>query len=143
MTDTLKDKANLKADFTTGEVITESKMSDLITSLAEIPVVIDLGNVSGSVTTDVVNGSIFTAVLTDNITLENPTGAINGQGITWYLTQGGTGSYTVTLGDKFALPDKATDPLAWSNVVGKMDMLAVRYWETNDKFLVVSMVGGY
>lgn len=105
--------------------------------------VIPLGNVSGDVATNAASGAIFTATLTGGITLKNPTGAVNGQAIIWYLTQGGAGTNVVTLDTKFVIPTSATIPLSWSTGVSAMDMLSVRYDSSADKFYVVSFVPGY
>jgi hypothetical protein len=137
MTDTVKDKAVLKSDFATGQVITESKMSDLITSLNLVPITVDLN------ATNALTGSIFLVSITGDLTLENPTNAIDGQALTWYLTQDSIGGHTIALDTKFVIPDKATTPLAWSTDPNKMDILVARYCQVLDKFLVVSMVGGY
>ena len=52
---------------------------------------------TGSVTLNLANGNIFNLTLTGNITLA-VSGAINGKGcsFTLYLTQGGSGNYSVT-----------------------------------------------
>lgn len=88
-------------------------------------------------------GDIFKVTLTGNTILGNPTNAKNGQGIIWQITQGGAGSYTITLDTKFVIPDSATTPLAWSTAIGDMDIFAAIYDSTADKFFVVSMIPGY
>lgn len=95
-----------------------------------------------TITTDLTTGDIFTTTLTDNLLLSNPSGGVNGKAYTWWIKQGGAGSYSVTLGNKFILPSSAS-ALSWSTAVGKLDMLAVRYDSGADLFYIVSFVPGY
>lgn len=107
-------------------------------------VVYDLGSVSGNIATNATLGTIFTVTVTGaSNTLLNPTNAINGQAITWYITQGSGGSKAIAFDTNFNIPSSATPPLAFSTVAGKTDILAVRYDSAAGKFQVVSMVPGY
>jgi len=88
-------------------------------------------------------GNIFKATLTGNITLMNPTGYVDGQSISWYLKQDGSGGHGITLDSKINIPTSASSPLSFSTDPGKMDILVVRYDGAADKFQVLSMVPGY
>jgi hypothetical protein len=135
-------KTALKALFETNDVPTQANFADLIESVG-VPTVSVVGNVSGTTATDASTADTFTMTLTGAITLSNPSNAIDGKAITWLLTQGGSGSYGVTLGNQFAIPSSATSPLAWSTAVGKTDVFVARYNSAATKWLVVSMIPGY
>lgn len=57
-----------------------------------------LGSITGSATVDVTLGNVVTATLTGSTTLSlsNPSPTANACSVTLILTQGGTGSYTIT-----------------------------------------------
>ena len=93
--------------------------------------------------TDASTGDIFDVTLTGNTTLANPTNPVNGQTIRWRITQDGTGSRAVTLGNKFVIPSSATSPLPFSTAANKMDILAATYHAGRDKWDVVAFVMGY
>ena len=95
-----------------------------------------------SVTTDLATGDVFNITLTGSTMLMNPINAVNGKAYTWYINQG-TGSHTITLGNKFKIPSTATIPLAWSTAASAMDIFAVRADTDKQLFYVVSMVAGY
>ena len=114
-----------------------------ITANAFLPVMGTVIDNTTLVATDATAGGIFRITLTESVTLSNPTGAADGQTLTWLIKQGGSGSNAVTLDTKFIIPTSATVPLAWSIIVGYTDILAVRYSAADDKFLVLSMVPGY
>ena len=97
---------------------------------------------SATTNTDASLGTIFDLPLTGNVILANPTNAVDGQSIKWRIKQDAS-IRTVTLGDKFRIPSSATTPLAWSQGGSKMDIFAVIYNATDDKFDVISMVPGY
>lgn len=93
--------------------------------------------------TDASAGDIFDVILTDNVTLENPTNPVNGKTIRWRITQDNSGSRTVTLGNKFNIPSSASDPLPWSITADKMDVLAATYHSGRDKWDIIAFVPGY
>lgn len=138
---TIQAKATTKGNFETNDVPSQANFADLIDS-ANVPLT-DTLTYSSTLATDASLADVFRVTLTGNVTLSNPTNPIDGKAITWEITQDGTGSRTVTLGNKFVIPSTATTPLAWSTAAGKTDILCVRYNSSADKFYVVSMVGGY
>ena len=135
-------KSNVKAEFQTGDVITEATMIDLIDS-STVPLANNAGHFSTSIPTDASTSDIFRVIADTSVTLSNPTNCADGKAITWEITQGSGGSKTITLDTKFVIPSTATTPLAFSTVAGKMDILAVKYNSVADKFMVISMVAGY
>jgi len=137
----IQDKATIKATFETSDVPTAAQFADLIDSV-NVPLATSLTYAS-TLATDASLADVFRVTLTGNVTLSNPTNAIDGKAITWEIKQDGTGSRTITLGSKFVIPSNATNPLAWSTAANAMDILAVRYNAGADKFYVLSMVGGY
>lgn len=62
----------------------------------------------GKIATDASLGNVFCVTITQNATLSNPTGMINGQLLTWQITMGTTGGYSLTLGNKFIYTTEAT-----------------------------------
>ena len=110
------------------------------------PTVSGLGNVSGTVNTNVSLAQVFDMTLTNNITLANPTpsgNSVNGVTVRWRISQDGTGNRTVTLGNKFNIPSSASSPLPWSTGVNKMDILAATYHAGRDKWDIIAFVPGY
>jgi hypothetical protein len=106
-------------------------------------VVVDKGNVSGSISTDASSGQIFDMVVTGSTTLANPTNAINGTTIRWRIQQDGTGGHSVSLGDQFVIPSSASSPLPWSTTANAMDVLAATYHASREKWDIVAFVPGY
>lgn len=97
---------------------------------------------AATLATDASAGSIFDVTLTGNVTLSNPTNPTNGQTLRWRITQDGTGSRTVTLGNKFALP-ASVPSLEFSTAANGVDILAATYHQASDKWHVVALVTGY
>lgn len=98
---------------------------------------------AATLNTDAGAGDIFNVTLTGNTTLANPTNPVDGKTIRWRIRQDGTGSRTVTLGNKFAIPSSATSPLPFSTAANAMDILAATYHAGRDKWDVVAFVMGY
>lgn len=88
-------------------------------------------------------GSTFDVTVTSNFTLSNPTNGIDGQAIVWRIKQGGTGSYTMTLGTQFRLPSSGPGSIVLSTSVGTMDIFCAKYNAAASKWDVVSFVTGY
>lgn len=80
--------------------------------------------------------------MTGNVTLDDPTNPTDGQMVRWEIIQGGSGSYTVTLGAKFRFGSDLTSFTA-STTVGKRDYLAAQYNGPDDKWDVVAYSKGY
>lgn len=87
-------------------------------------------------------GSHFRVTLGGNRTLANPTNADDGQRILFEITQDGTGSRTLTLGNKFAFGADITE-LTLSTTAGKKDFVGVQYNSSADKFYVIAVAKGY
>jgi hypothetical protein len=98
---------------------------------------------AATVTTDASAGDIFDLTLTGNVTLANPTNPVDGKTIRWRIRQDGTGSRTVTLGNKFVIPSSATSPLPFSTAANKMDILAATYHAGRDKWDIIAFIMGY
>ena len=98
---------------------------------------------AATLNTDASAGDIFDVTLTGNATLANPTNPVSGKTLRWRITQDGTGSRTVTLGNKFVIPTSATSPLPFSTAASKMDVLAATYHAGRDKWDVIAFVPGY
>ena len=80
------------------------------------------GSVSGATTPDVATGTIFNYTLTGSITINSLANAVAGSGATLILTQGGSGSYTLTSTMKFLGGTKTL-----STAVGAIDIMSVFY----------------
>ena len=107
------------------------------------PTVSDIGTTSGSVASDVSTGQIFDITVNGSTTLSNPTNSIDGVTVRWRITQGGSGSNSISLDTKFNIPSSASSPLPWSTGVGVTDILAATYDSGRDKWDVVAFVPGY
>lgn len=96
-----------------------------------------LGSVTGTVTIVQSQGPVQTMTLTGSITINtaNLSGFVTGESVTLILTQGGTGSYTLTSDMKFAGASKTL-----STAVGAIDTLTIYYDGTN---YLASLVKGY
>ena len=80
------------------------------------------GSVSGTVTPNVATGTIFNYTLTGSVTISSLASAVAGSGATLILTQGGSGSYTLTSTMKFLGGTKTL-----STAVGAIDIMSVFY----------------
>ena len=107
------------------------------------PTVMNLGDVSSTVSTDADTGQIFDVRLTGNVTLSNPTNPTNGVTLRWRIKQDGSGSRTVTLDSAFKIPSSATDPLPFSTAPDTIDLLAATYNSATDKWDIIAFVMGY
>lgn len=115
----------------------------LLVGAGSVPTPTVNNSVSGNTATDCTLGCHFRYKLTGNITLTDPTGAVDGQRIVWELIQDGTGSRLLTaLGGKFTF---GTDiPSATlTTTINKRDFLTAVYNATADKFYIVAFVKGY
>jgi hypothetical protein len=127
------DTANSNVSFTsgntifTGNVIISEKLTVANTQLNRFQeTVFPIGSTSGTITPDFNNGSIQTMTLTGSITMNTLANAIAGRSMTLIVTQGGTGSYTLTSSMKFQGGTKTL-----STAVGAIDVISVFYDGTN------------
>ena len=98
---------------------------------------------ASTLATDAEAGEIFDVTLTDSATLANPTNPVDGKTLRWRIKQDGTGSRTVTLGNKFVIPSSATSPLPFSTAANKLDVLAATYHAGRDQWDIIAFVMGY
>jgi len=96
-----------------------------------------LGNQSGTVTVNNNQGPVQTMTLTGSITINtaNMSNFVTGKSVTLIITQGGSGSYTLTSDIKFAGGSKTL-----STAVGAIDTITIYYDGTN---YLASLVKGY
>jgi len=87
--------------------------------------------------TQFIPGSIGEVTITDNRTLGNPTGAIDGQELTFRIRQNATGGFTLSLGTKYRFTDIVAS-LTVNATANKTTYLKVRYDETDDKFDIIA-----
>lgn len=95
-----------------------------------------------TINTNAALGNHFRVTLGGNRTLANPTNATDGQRILFEITQDGTGSRTLTLGNKFAFGADITE-VTLSTAAGKKDFIGVQYNSSTDKFYVIAVAKGY
>lgn len=138
----IQDKTDIKAKFENGDIPDHQDFVDLIDSV-NVPLVLDVGNASSNVSTDVTTGDIFELNIMDNINLDKPTNAINGKTVTWLMTQSNGGTHIITTDPSFIVPESATLPLEWSTTEGLTDIFVAKYHSGSDKWLVMSMIPGY
>lgn len=83
-----------------------------------------------TVNTDARQGRINVFTSTGNFTLANPTNGVNGQAVTWRITQ--SASHTITYDTKFrAAPGKELPPMP---AAGEILIVTFRYHSTDDKW---------
>lgn len=87
-------------------------------------------------------GNIFTVTLGGNRMLGNPTGAVNGQRLTFRIRQDGTGNKTLSFDTKFRFGTDLTS-ITLSTGANKTDYIGVIYNSTDDKFDIVAIMKGY
>jgi len=105
--------------------------------VANAPVILTFAD---PLATNAALGNHFRCTLTNDFTLSNPTGAVDGQRIIWELIQDGTGSRLITLDTKFvAGPFTVT----LTTTLNKRDFLEVVYSSSADKFYVINFTKGY
>lgn len=95
-----------------------------------------------TISTDASLGTHFRVTLGGNRTLANPTGAVDGQRITWEIIQDGTGSRTLSYDTKFAFGTDVTSPVL-STTAGLRDFIGAIYNSTTDKFYVCAFARGF
>lgn len=95
-----------------------------------------------TISTDASLGIHFRVTLGGNRTLANPTGATDGQRITWEIIQDGTGSRILSYGSKFAFGIDVTSPVL-STTAGARDFVTAIYNSVTDKFYVTGFARGF
>lgn len=118
-----------------------TSLDSRLDALEEVPTPINLTD-GATINTNAALGNHFRVTLGGNRTLANPTNAIDGQKILFEITQDGSGSRTLTLGNKFAFGSDITE-LTLSTAINKKDFLGVQYNLAADKFYVIAVAKGY
>jgi len=108
------------ATITTGNITTGNFGNSVFIKFQEK--VVAGGSVTGTITPDAAAGTIYNYTLTGSITLNTLSNAVAGTSMTLILTQGGSGSYTLTSTMKFASGSKTL-----STTVGAIDIISVFY----------------
>jgi len=97
---------------------------------------------AATIVVDATSGDIFTVTLGGNRTLGNPTGAVNGQKLTFRIRQDATGSRTLVFDTKYRFPTGVT-AITLSTSANATDYFDVVYHATDDKFdIIISNSGG-
>jgi hypothetical protein len=113
------------------------KPMQLNSSLAKVPAAITLTNVSSNVAIDASQGNYGVITLTaSGWTIVNPTNPSNGQELTLGLRQDGTGSRTVTWGNKFDFGGVGGTPTL-TTAASKLDFFKFIYDSTLDKWCCI------
>jgi hypothetical protein len=100
-------------------------MAPVLTSYVTNRTPVSLTYISTNVYTDASLANIFRVTLTNNATLQLPTGATDGQTIRWWITQG-TGTNTLGVVASIIYPTGTTN-LALSTAIGSRDLLIGEY----------------
>jgi hypothetical protein len=95
-----------------------------------------------TINTNATLGTHFRVTLGGNRTLANPTGAVDGQRITWEIVQDGTGSRTISYGSKFTFGTDVPSPVL-STTAGLRDFITAVYNSSTDKFYILGFARGY
>ena len=114
--------ANLTFDKVTNTLTTTNFTAANVSTVKYNETVVAGGSVSGTLTPNAAAGTIYNYTLTGSITLSSLTNAVAGTGMTIILTQGGSGSYTLTSTMKFLGAAKTL-----STAVGAIDIMSVFY----------------
>lgn len=97
---------------------------------------------AATILVDATLGDTFIVTLGGNRTLGNPTGAVNGQKLTFRIRQDEIGSRTLSFDTKYRLGTDLT-AITLTTTAGKTDYIGVIYHLTDDKFDVVAFMKGY
>ena len=95
-----------------------------------------------TISTDASLGTHFRVTLGGNRTLANPTGASDGQRITWEIIQDETGSRILSYGSMFTFGLDVTSPVL-STTAGLRDFITAIYNSTTEKLYVSGFARGY
>ncbi len=118
-----------------------AKAGDTFTG-AVSPSVVTLTD-AATIATNAALGNQFTVTIAASRTLGNPTGAVNGQLLMFIVRQDGTGGWTLTADTKFRFNTVIPSFAGISTVANKTSYIGCRYHSGDDKFDVISLIGGY
>lgn len=97
---------------------------------------------ASTIATDASTGSHFKVTIYGNRTLANPSNPTDGQRITWEIVQDGTGSRTLTLGDRFRL-GTTIPSVTLSTAANAKDILTAFYNASANFWYVIDVKYGY
>lgn len=97
---------------------------------------------AANISVDATLGNIFTVTLGGNRTLSNPTGAVNGQRLTFRVRQDGSGNRNLAFDTKFRFGTDLTS-ITLSTGANKTDYIGVIYHGVDDKFDIVAIMKGF
>lgn len=97
---------------------------------------------AATINTDASLASVFRVTLEGNRTLANPTGMVDGQRLTWEITQDATGGRTLALGSAFAYGADLPS-VTLSSTGGKTDVLGAQYHAASGKWRVLALAKGF
>jgi hypothetical protein len=93
----------------------------------------NMGNVTGTITPDAVNGTIQTMTLTGNITFNTVSNMLTGGSATFVLIQDATGGRTLTSNMRFAAGDRTLSTAANSRDIVSVFFDGATYYATLSK----------
>lgn len=118
-----------------------NKAGDTFTG-AVIPSLVTLTD-AATIAVNAALGNQFRVTITASRTLGNPTGAIDGQLLMFIVRQDGVGGWTLTADTKFRFNAVIPSFAGISTVADKTSYIGCRYHLADDKFDVISLIGGY
>ena len=112
-----------------------------VESGALAPAVVNLAD-AATITVDASLGNDFRVTIAGNRTMANPANPSDGQKITFQVTQGSGGSFTLTWGSSYEFSAGLPLPTL-STAAGQTDLLGFIYNATKGKWLLVAFVSGF
>lgn len=109
-------------------------------SLAQSYTVLNIS--SGSVSVNATSDNLFTVTLTENITLNKPTGGSDGKAIRIRVVQNGTGGWTITPDADLNFGDEVPS-ISINTNANSVGYITLIYRSSDDVWDVVSAIGGY
>lgn len=97
---------------------------------------------ASTITVNAALGNIFEVTLGGNRTLGNPSGAVNGQRLTFRIRQDATGTRTLAFDTKFRFGTTLTS-ITLTTTAAKTDYIGVIYHASDDKFDIIAFSPGY
>ena len=95
-----------------------------------------------NIAVDVSQGNDFRVTIAASRTMENPSNALDGQKIAFQVTQGATGSSTITWGSAYEFSTGLPQPTL-STMAGQTDLLAFIYNAAKGKWLMAAFITGF
>jgi len=128
----------------TGAVSTTSTLSatSTITAGAAVTSAVVALTYGTTISVNASLGNHFRVVLTGNATLSNPTGAVDGQKITFELIQDSTGSRTIAFGTAYAFSTDIPQPTL-TTTANKRDFLGFVYNASTSLWYMLAVVHGF